>query len=82
MASLTIRNLDDSLKVGLRQQAALHGWSMEEEVRQILRRTVMPVQETGSFAQRIHQRFAQLGVDDLPVPERQTIRQPPQWRDS
>lgn len=82
MASLTIRNLDDSLKVGLRQQAARHGWSMEEEVRQILRRTVTPVQDLGSFAQRIHQRFAQLGVDDLPVPERQTVRQPPQWRDS
>ena len=82
MASLTIRNLDDSIKVSLRQQAARHGWSMEEEVRQILRRTVTPVQDLGSFAQRIHQRFAQLGVDDLPVPERQTVRQPPQWRDS
>lgn len=82
MASLTIRNLDDSLKVGLRQQAARHGWSMEEEVRQILRQAVTPAQETDSFAQRIQQRFAQLGVDELPLPERQAVRQPPQWRDS
>ena len=81
MSSITIRNLDDSLKVGLRRQAALHGCSMEEEVRQILRRTVMPVQEAGSFAQRIYQRFAQLGADDLPIPERQTVRKPPQRRD-
>ena len=82
MASLTIRNLDDSLKVGLRQQAARHGWSMEEEVRQILRQAVMPAQGKGSFAQRIHQRFVHLGVDELPIPERQAVRQPPQWRDS
>lgn len=82
MASITIRNLDDNLKTSLRQQAALHGWSMEEEVRQILRKTIMPAQGESSFAQRIHQRFAELGVDDLPVPERQAVRPPPQWNDS
>lgn len=82
MASITIRNLDDNLKTSLRQQAALHGWSMEEEVRQILRKTIMPAQGQGSFAQRIHQRFAALGVDELPIPERQAVRQPPQWNDS
>jgi plasmid stability protein len=82
MASITIRNLDDRLKATLRQQAALHGCSMEEEVRQILRRTVMPAQLDSSFAQRIHQRFSQLGVDDLPIPERQAVRLPPQWNDS
>ncbi|MDP2828625.1 MAG: plasmid stabilization protein [Sulfuricellaceae bacterium] len=82
MASITIRNLDDRLKATLRQQAALHGCSMEEEVRQILRRTVMPVQSDSSFAQRIHQRFSQLDVDDLPIPGRQAVRLPPQWNDS
>lgn len=82
MSSITIRNLDEDIKTGLRRQAALHGCSMEEEVRQILRRAVMPVQEAGSFAQRIHQRFAQLGADELPIPERQTVRQPPQLQDS
>lgn len=82
MASITIRNLDDKLKTSLRQQAALHGWSMEEEVRQILRRTILPAQEGRSFAQRIQQRFAELGVDELPIPERQAVRQAPQWDDS
>jgi plasmid stability protein len=37
MASLTIRDLDDSLKQDLRLRAARHSRSMEEEVRQILR---------------------------------------------
>jgi phosphopantothenoylcysteine decarboxylase/phosphopantothenate--cysteine ligase len=36
MASITIRNLDDSIKDRLRLRAAAHGRSMEEEVRIIL----------------------------------------------
>lgn len=42
MATLTIRNLDDTLKTRLRLVAALHGRSMEEEVRQILRGALLP----------------------------------------
>ena len=37
MASITIRNLDDTLKRSLRIRAAEHGRSMEEEAREILR---------------------------------------------
>ena len=37
MASITIRNLDGSLKSRLRIQAAVHGRSMEDEARDILR---------------------------------------------
>ena len=35
--SITIRNLDDALKSRLRVQAAVHGRSMEDEARDILR---------------------------------------------
>ena len=42
MATLTIRNLDDAVRDRLRQRAAEHGHSMEEEVRQILRQVVKP----------------------------------------
>ena len=38
MATLTIRNIDDETKRLLRQRAARHEHSMEEEARQILRR--------------------------------------------
>lgn len=77
MSSITIRNLDDSLKASLRQRAARHGLSMEQEVRNILRDTLAG--EAGSpsgvsFAQRIHQRFKGLGVDELPLPARQAAR--------
>ena len=36
MASLTIRNLDETAKQRLRERAARHGRSMEEEMRFIL----------------------------------------------
>lgn len=36
MASITVRNLDEDLKRRLKEQAAKHGCSMEEEVRRIL----------------------------------------------
>ncbi len=49
MASITIRNLDDTTKEKLRLRAAAHGRSMEEEVRLLLAGLgdVVPVQ-TGS----------------------------------
>ena len=40
MAQLVVRNLDDDIKTKLRQRAAAHGRSMEEEVRAILRDAV------------------------------------------
>lgn len=77
MASLTIRNLDESLKARLRLQSAQHGCSMEAEVRNILRQVLLPPSASPDFAARINQRFAGLDADTLPVPERQTVRTPP-----
>ena len=39
--TLTVRNLDETVKQKLRQQAARHGRSMEAEARDILARDVM-----------------------------------------
>lgn len=76
MASLTIRNFDDELKTLLRLQAARHGWSMEQEAREILRRAVSVQAPEAGFAQRIRQRFAALGVDELLIPQRRAARLP------
>jgi plasmid stability protein len=46
---LSIRKLDDETYDGLRRRALRHGVSMEEEVRQILRRTVAPPQRLGDL---------------------------------
>ena len=42
MAMLTIRNIPDEVHRALRVQAALHGRSMEAEVREILTSVVSP----------------------------------------
>jgi plasmid stability protein len=62
MASITIRNLDDTLKSRLRIQAAMHGPSMEDEARDILRSALRcePTRK-GSLAASIRARFAPLG---------------------
>lgn len=78
MSSITVRNLDESIKTGLRLRAASHGWSMEQEVRDILARAVQGESApTSSFAQRVNQRFKGLDAGQLPVPERQSARTPP-----
>jgi len=82
MATLTIRNLEDSTKAQLRLQAARHGRSMEEEARAILRQAVSgsppqpPVEGVGS---RIQAHFAQLGGVELELPDRTGPPQAPDF---
>lgn len=77
MACVTIRNLDESLKTKLRLQAARHGCSMEAEVRNILWLSLVPQVAPEDFGARIHQRFAGLESESLPIPSRQPVRNPP-----
>ena len=78
MASLTIRNLDDPLKARLRIQAAVHGRSMEEEARTILRTALTAETERpGNLAQAIRARFAPYGGVELELPPREPMRDPP-----
>ena len=79
MATLTIRDLDDSLKLGLRTRAARHGRSMEEEARQILRQvlqgdTAAPQQD---LASRIRARMAAVDGVELQIAPREPVREPP-----
>lgn len=71
MATLTIRNVDENLKSRLRLEAALHGHSMEEEVRSILRRNLTTLTHDKGLGERIHRRFANLRVVELELPKRQ-----------
>jgi plasmid stability protein len=52
MASLSVRKIDDEVYERLRVRAAEHGNSMEEEVRQILRRAVAAPPRLGELALR------------------------------
>lgn len=81
MTTLTIRNFDDKLKTLLRLQAARHGCSMEQEVRDILRQAVQPQADGTAFAERVAQRFAGMEAEGLPIPERRPARLPPAPQD-
>ena len=78
MASITIRNLDDDVKTGLRMRAAANGRSMEEEARRILREAVgreaMPAKGLGTA---IHELFKPFGGVELELPPREPMREPP-----
>ena len=79
MATLTIRDLDDSLKLKLRLRAAGQNRSMEEEARQILRAALLggqPQAESGAFVARMRERFAGLGDVQLPIEPREPVRSP------
>ena len=75
MSTLTVRNLDESVKTRLRVQAAEHGWAMEEEVRRILTLATQPAGSGEKLGSRIQQRFATLGA--VKMPARQLPRNAP-----
>ena len=71
MAQIIVRHIENDLKEALKQNARRHGLSMEEEVRQILRRAVN--EETAKLSglglgSRIVGRFADVGLN-APLPE-------------
>jgi len=80
MASMTIRNVDEQLKARLRVQAALHGRSMEEEARDILRSALSVVSgRSGSLVEAIRARIEPLGGVDLDIVPREVMREPPDF---
>ncbi len=68
MAQLLVRNLEEEVKARLRERAARHGCSMEEEVREILRAAAtVEEQDSGGLGTRIVARFSGSGLGvDLP----------------
>lgn len=76
MASMTIRNIDEQLKIRLRMRAAKHGRSMEDEARDILRTAL----SSGSRRSRrlvddIRAHIEPLGGVELALPPREPMRE-------
>lgn len=77
MATMTIRNIDEQLKARLRINAAIHGRSMEEEARDILRSALSIEPDNGkSLVNSIRAKLAPLGGVELEIPPREDIRTP------
>jgi plasmid stability protein len=82
MAILTVRNLEDSIKEKLRIVAAEHGQSMEEEVRQILKRALINENRDKGLATQINQHFAKVGGVSLQLRNRSLPRSAPDFSDA
>jgi plasmid stability protein len=78
MASITIRKLEETTKRKLKIRAAMHGRSMEQEAREILKKALQGTSsKTGAnLAAAIQRRFAPLGGVDLEPFPRGPIREP------
>jgi antitoxin FitA len=76
MASITIRNLDETLKTQLRVRAAQRGHSMEEEARRILRGALAEQPTRGNLADLAESLFGADGWEVEPHPSVE-VRQPP-----
>ena len=65
MAQFIVRNIEDDIRDKLRARARLHGWSMEEEIRNILRKAAMERNNTQQgLGSRIAGRFAKHGLSE------------------
>lgn len=82
MSTLTIRNLEEDVKLALRRRAVEHGLSLEAEVRRTLGEAVRDSgrPKTGAeLLRRIRARVEPLGGIDLELPARETVRDPPDF---
>ena len=80
MATLTIRNVDDTVKDKLHLRAARNRRSLEAELRAIVTE-VAGTEGRGdvNLAEAIRRRFAPFGGVDLELPPREPGREPPRF---
>ena len=65
MTQVIVCNIEDDINVLLKVRATRHGWSMEEEVRQILRSAVSNVGQTRpGLGSSIAARFEGIGLTE------------------
>lgn len=80
VAAITIRNIEESLKEGLRHRAATNGRSMQDEVREILRTTLAsPMSRAVHPVDSMLSRFSALGGVELELPPRSPLRRSPDF---
>ena len=64
MAQLLVRKIESEVKARLRRRAGRHGWSMEEEVRDILRRAArQEITPSGGLGTEIAALFSKSGLE-------------------
>jgi len=86
MATLTIHNLEDDIEDRLREHAARHGRSIEEEARSILQAArpaaEQPAGSGAALVQAIRAHVARYGGVELELPPRTPMCEPPDFSGS
>lgn len=77
MTSITIRRLDEGIKMRLRIRAGHHGHSMQEEAREILKAALAAPAES-HIVDSIRRRANAVGGIELAIPPREPLRDPPE----
>ena len=78
------RPIDERVEEALRQRASDNGRTVEEEARQVLRAAVgdgasASIPAPRNLAAATAKRFASLGGVELSLPEREPVREPPNF---
>jgi plasmid stability protein len=80
--SITIRNIDDKLKERLQARAAVHGQSMEDEARDILRDVLqqgVSISASANLYEAIRRVVEPLSGIEIGIPAREPIREAPRF---
>jgi len=80
MSEITIAGMHERLVARLRERAAAHGVSVNEEARVILERDLaQPPQPPSRLGSALRDIFAETGGADLELPQRDPVREPPRF---
>ena len=74
MTQITIRNIDDVVRLKLKTRAAAKGRSLEAELREIITRAAAEVQPSFDAGRSIRERVNRLGGFELELPVRDPAR--------
>jgi plasmid stability protein len=77
MATITVRGLDDAVKLALEERARVNRRSMEAEARHVLELSVGTTSSTSGLGSRIHALFAEIDGLEFDGPEHHPVESRP-----
>jgi antitoxin FitA len=80
MTQITIRNVDEGVRLKLRVRAAAKGRSLEAELRDIITRAASEAEAPLHVGRSIRQRFQSVGGVELSIPARSKSRAVPDFK--
>lgn len=80
MTQITIRNVDDTVRLKLKTRAAAKGRSLEAELRDIITRAASESQAPARVGQSIRARFKRVGGVELDITQRSKERDVPTFK--